>query len=228
MKEKIKRTIKVLFVLIISIISIYLILTLNRFIFWCNNNQIILFNNNVSTDFILENVDREAINSLGENIEDFANTLEKSKSNLEAFKGDGNFTFIKDGQIHSYSEYYNPLGFSIWSYLSSEFQTISILYIDIAILWGIVITSFYIIISNPKINYNIKFAIGYFVIMVFIIQMYGYLTGIFRSFIDSIKYMPLFYIIYTLIFFALYFINRKKYKKIVESLNNSISTKNIK
>lgn len=227
MKKRLVKIIKTLLLLIISIFIIYLILTLNRFLFWCNKNQIILFNNNILSENIVDNVDINAINSLGANIEDFANTLEESKANTEAFKGDGNFTFTKDGKTYSFAEYYNSIGFSVWTYLSSEFQTISLLYVDIAILWGIILTAFYIVASNEKINYNTKFVIGYFVIMIFIVQMYGYLKGIFYGFIDSIKYMPGFYIIYTMIFIIIYFINRKKYKEMINGLNNTIKEKNV-
>lgn len=228
MKKRVIKIIKTLILLIISILIIYLILTLNRFLFWCNRNQIILFNNNISPEYIIDNVDINSINSLGTNIEDFANTLDESKLNVEAFKGDGNFTFTKDGKTYSFAEYYNSIGFSVWTYLSSEFQAISLLYVDVAILWGIVLTIFYIIVSNQKLNYNIKFVIGYFVIMIFIVQMYGYLRGIFYGFIDSIKYMPVFYIIYTIIFAIIYCINRKKYKEIINGLNNTILKDNVK
>lgn len=228
MKKSLIKIIKTLLILIISILIIYLILTLNRFLLWCNRNQILLFNNNISPEYILDNVDINAINSLGGNIEDFANTLDESKLNVEAFKGDGNFTFTKDGKTYSFAEYYNSIGFSVWTYLSSEFQTISLLYVDIAILWGIILTVFYIIASNEKINYNVKFVIGYFVIIIFIVQMYGYLKGIFYGFIDSIRYMPVFYIIYTMFFIIIYFINRKKYKEIINGLNNKIFKDNNK
>lgn len=225
MKENILKIVKIVIIFFLSVVILYLILTLNRFLFWCNRNQIILFNTNIHSDYIIDNVDRDVIDSLGSNIEDYEKALEESKSNLESFKGDGNFTFTKDGQIHSFAEFYDPLGFSVWSYLSSEFQSISTLYIDIAILWGVIITVFYVIITSPKINHNFKFTIGYFGIMIFIIQMYGYITGKYRNFIDSFKHMPLFFIFYTIIFLAIFFINRKKYKKIVKGLNKSILDK---
>ena len=113
-----------------------MIATVNIFFYWCNQNQIVLFNTNISDDYILNSIDKNKINELGEKIGNYAELLEDSKEN-ENLEGDNNFYLVQNGENFAISELFNPIGYSVWSYMQGKLSSIfSLFTLDSA--WSLV------------------------------------------------------------------------------------------
>lgn len=212
-----KRLFKIVLIFIISTIIIYSILTLNCFCKWCNENQYIMFGDLSKHSLTL---DSGKIQELGSDIKLFSDLLEESLDETY-YKNDSNY--------HSIAEYYDPLGYSVWSYFQNNINMISHKYITISILLGMGITIGYIIITCKKINNIGKLIIGYVGIMLIVPQIYSYsYTYRFFDLFHAYYVIPkVFYIVYTIIFILMYIINYKIAKKLTENLNQVVKkTKN--
>lgn len=209
MKSIVKKILKTLFVFIISTIIIYLVLTITAFYHWGKENQIF-----INMDRILVDLDSEKIKELGDEIGNYEKVLEDSldKSYYE-----------ESSDNHSLAEYYDPLGFSVWTHLHAEMEKILNKYV-ISILSGVAITIAYVIISSKKMNYILKIALGYFgpILMIPPIYMYSW-TYRFWDILNTYRSMPkYFYIGYTIIFLLMYVVNYKVGVKMAKELNQTI------
>lgn len=221
MKLILKKSISILLIFIISTVLIYVIATVNRFFYWCNQNQIILFNTNISDDYILNSIDKNKINGLGENIENYAELLEDSKENKN-LEGDNSFYFVQNGENYAISEIFNPIGYSVWSYMQSGLSSIFSLYIEYSTFAGLAISIAYTIITSKGINNILKFAFGYFGVILIIPQLYFF--SIAHSFggLDVYKVWSVkFYIAYTVIFIITFIINYVISSNITKKLNKA-------
>lgn len=210
MKTVIKKILKTLLIFIVVTAITYLILTFRLFSIWCNENQISLFKKHTN-DIKL---DSEKVQEIGNTVGDFAQLIEESRI-------DGTNAFPE------ISGEYDPLGYSIVSYMQSGIGSISIMYIDISILFGVAIAIAYLIISSKKINNIFKFLIGYIGVMLIIPPIYIYIfTNEFLNIYDIYRSTPsFFYIGYTAIFVLMYIINYIVGAKAVKELNQVIKNK---
>ena len=202
-------------IFVISAIIIYLVPTLINFNNWCKENQLNLF---MSDYYDIRNIDSNKIQNIGDSVSTYLEVLENSldKTNYE-----------QDSNYHSLAEYFNPLGFSVWSYMQEGLNRIFTQYIVISILSGIAIVIAYIIITSKKMNNILKFFIGYFGIMLIIPPIYMYsftyrFWDIFQTYSTTPKW---FYIGYTAIFILMYVVNYKIGVKMSRELNQAINKK---
>lgn len=211
MKPMIKKLLKVLLILVISMVVIYLVLTIAGFYSWCNENQLL-----VDSDEILSQVDSSKIQELGNRIGLFEQVL---KDELQTIQNG----VYEEGQ-HSLAEYYNPLGFSVWSYMRLEIQAIINHYFIISILSGVAITIAYVVITSKRLNAILKFAIGYFGVMIMVppIYMYSWTYRFWDIFTTYSRMPKYFYIGYTVIFVLMYVVNYRVGTKMAEKLNQAI------
>lgn len=131
---------------------------------------------------------------------------------------------LQDNSYHSIAEDYDPLGFSVWAYMNKGISNVLSKYLTISILLGFSISIAYVVITSKKLNAILKIAIGYFGIMLMIpyVYMYSYtyrFWSISETFHGTPKY---FFILYTIIFLAMYLINYLIGKKMTEDLNKTI------
>ncbi len=221
MKVILKKVISILIIFIISTVLIYVMVTVNRFFYWCNQNQIILFNTSISDDYILNSVDKNKINELGENIRNYAELLEDSKENKN-LEGDNSFYLVQNGENYAISEIFNPIGYSVWSYMQNGLSSIFSLYIEYSIFAGLAISIAYSIITSKGISNILKFAFGYFGVILIIPQLYFF--SIAHSFggLDVYKIWSVkFYIAYTVIFIITFIINYVISSSITKKLNKA-------
>lgn len=214
MKEVVKKLLKLLLVLIVSMVVVYLVLTISAFYRWCDENQLL-----VDSDKILEQVDSGKIQELGNRIGLFEQVMKEDLQNIQS-------GMYEEGQ-HSLAEYYDPLGCSVWSYMRLEIQEIIHHYFAISILSGVAITIAYVVITSKKMNGILKFAIGYFGVMLLVPPIYMYTwTYRFWDIFTTYKSMPkYFYIGYTVIFALMYVINYRVGMKMAEGLNDAMNKK---
>ncbi len=215
MKPILKKMLRALLIFVISAIIIYLVPTLINFNNWCKENQLNLF---MSDYYDIRNIDSNKIQNIGDSVSTYLEVLENSldKTNYE-----------QDSNYHSLAEYFNPLGFSVWSYMQEGLNRIFTQYIVISILSGIAIVIAYIIITSKKMNNILKFFIGYFGIMLIIPPIYMYsftyrFWDIFQTYSTTPKW---FYIGYTAIFILMYVVNYKIGVKMSRELNQAINKK---
>lgn len=228
MKNNLKKAMITLIIFIISTILIYMIFTINRLFYWCNNNQIMLFNTNISDEYILNNIDKNKLNELGENIGNYAELLEAYKEN-ENLKGDSSFYLTENGKSYAIAENFNTIGYSVWSYMQGSFATIFSMYIEESIFVGLAISIAYIIITNKKINNILKFAIGYFGVALVIPQLYFYSVANQFGGLNAYKIWNIwFYIFYTIIFIIIFVANYIISANITNKLNQKIKEANKK
>lgn len=223
MKLILKKVIITLLIFIVSTVLIYMIATVNIFFYWCNQNQIVLFNTNISDDYILNSIDKNKINELGEKIGNYAELLEDSKEN-ENLEGDNNFYLVQNGENFAISELFNPIGYSVWSYMQGKLSSIFSLYIEYSIFAGLAISIAYTIITCNKISNILKFAFGYFGVILIIPQLYFF--SIAHSFggLDVYKIWSVkFYIVYTVIFIITFIINYIISSNIAKKLNKAFN-----
>lgn len=217
-----------LIIFIISTILIYMTFTINKFLNWCNENQISLFNTNISDEYILKNIDKNKLDMLGENIGNYARSLEENKENIYLVD-DHSFFLTENGESYAIAEHYNPIGYSIWSYLQGGLSSIFSIYIKFSIFVGLAISFAYIIITNKKINNILKFAIGYFGVALVIPQLYFYSVANQFGGLDAYKIWNIwFYVFYTLIFIIIFVTNYIISANITSKLNQKIKEANQK
>ncbi len=228
MNNNIKKIIIALFIFVLSTILIYMTCTINKIFCWCNEYQISLFNTHISDEFILNDLDKNKVNEIGEIIGNYANTLELSKGNKN-FEGDKSFYLTENGKNYSIAEQFNPLGYSIWSYMQGELATIFSQYIEISIFFGATISLIYLVVMNNKINYALKFILGYLGILIVVPQIYSYyITQHFGGLEVYSLWTVGFYILYTVVFVLLLFTNYIINARITKKLNKSINQHNQK
>lgn len=216
MKPVIMKALKNLLIFIISAIIIYMVLTIGYFLSWCNDKQLKLFTEDIASE--IPYLDEDKIHELGDYVGSYAQLL---KDSLEEENKEGNDSYI-------IAEHFDPLGFSIWSYLREIVIKIIDRYNTIAIFLGIATTIAYNIITSKKMNNILKFTIGYVGPMLIIPPIYTYLwTNRFWNIIEMYTsgIPKIFYIIYTIIFILLYAINYIVAKKMVKELNRTIKKK---
>ncbi len=221
MKNNLKKTMITLIIFIISTILIYMIFTINRLFYWCNSNQIMLFNTNISDEYILNNIDKNKLNELGQNIGNYAELLEANKEN-ENLKDDSSFYLTENGKSYAIAENFNPIGYSVWSYMQGNLATIFSMYVEESIFVGLAISITYIIITSKELSNILKFAFGYFGMILIIPQLYFFsiahcFGGLAVYKVWSIK----FYITYTVIFITVFIINYVISSNITKKLNKA-------
>lgn len=216
MKSIAKKIFKTILVFIISTIILYLGFTLTNFYAWCNENQLF-----VNSDTLLSELDRNKIQELGDSIGKYAQILEDSldKSYYE-----------ENSDYHSLAEYYNPLGFSIWSHLQLVVKELLNKYFMISILSGVAIAIAYAVITSKKMNNILKVIIGYLGVMLIVPPIYMY-SWTYRFWDIPVTYRntPMyFYIGYTAIFILMYVINYQIGVKMAKELNETIQVNKAK
>lgn len=216
MKPVVMKALKSILVFVISSIIIYIILTMGYFLSWCNDNQLKIFTEDIASE--IPYLDEDKIYELGNYVGGYAQIL---KDSIEEQNKEDNESYI-------IAEHFDPLGFSIWTYLREIIVKTIYRYKTIAVLLGICTTIAYNVITSKKIHNLLKVAIGYVGPMLIIPPIYTYLwTNKFWNLIDMyVRGIPqIFYIIYTVIFILLYIINYIVVKKMVKVLNQSINKK---
>lgn len=201
-----KKFLKAICLLIASSLIIYLVFTISAFIGWCNENQISIVDH---SDDMLEYLDPDKIQGIG----NFVGTMEQVMKDS-----------LQDNSYHSLAEDYDPLGFSVWSYMNMGIQNVLTKYLTISILLGFSIAIAYVVITSKKLNAILKIAIGYFGILLIIpyVYMYSY-TYRFWSFSETFHATPkYFFILYTVIFLVMYLINYLIGKNMAKNLNQTI------
>ncbi len=206
-----KKLLKILLVLVVSTVVIYLVLTIPAFYSWCDENQMF-----VNSDELLLQLNRDKIQQLGDSVGQFAQLMEDDLQRVQ------NGTY-EEG-THSLAEYYDPLGFSVWSYIQREMNEVVHQYVTLSILSGIAVAIAYTIITIKKMNPIFKIAIGYFGVMLIVPPIYMYSwTYRFWDVLTMYGNMPkYFYIGYTLIFVLMYLVNYKVGVKMTQKLNESM------
>ena len=142
-----KKFLKAICLLIASSLIIYLVFTISAFIGWCNENQISIVDH---SDDMLEYLDPDKIQGIG----NLVGTMEQVMKDS-----------LQDNSYHSLAEDYDPLGFSVWSYMNMGIQDVLTKYLTISILLGFSIAIAYVVITSKKLNAILKIAIGYFGIL---------------------------------------------------------------
>ncbi len=201
-----KKFLKAICLLIASSLIIYLVFTISAFIGWCHENQISITDH--SNDLLVY-LDPDKIQGIG----NFVGTMEQVMKDS-----------LQDNSYHSIAEDYDPLGFSVWSYMNMGIQDVLTKYLTISILLGFSIAIAYVVITSKKLNAILKIAIGYFGILLIIpyVYMYSY-TYRFWSFSETFHATPkYFFILYTVIFLVMYLINYLIGKNMAKNLNQTI------
>lgn len=207
MKSIVKKILKMLGIFIFLTVIIYLVLTISAFYNWCLENQIF-----VNSDNLLLELKSEKIQELGDNINNLAQVIENSGKELN------------EGSNHTLSEYYDPLGYSVWCYIQEGINQVLNKYFTISVLLGVSITIAYAVIISKNMKNILKFVIGYLGVMIIIPIIYTYSwTYRFIGIKDTYQSMPkYFYIIYTTIFILMYLINYKIGVKMTKELNQTM------
>jgi hypothetical protein len=201
-----KKFLKAICLLIASSLIIYLVFTISAFIGWCNENQISIVDH---SDDMLEYLDPDKIQGIG----NLVGTMEQVMKDS-----------LQDNSYHSLAEDYDPLGFSVWSYMNMGIQDVLTKYLTISILLGFSIAIAYVVITSKKLNAILKIAIGYLGVMLLIpyVYMYSY-TYRFWSISETFHATPkYFFLLYTVIFLVMYLINYLIGKNMAKNLNQTI------
>lgn len=201
-----KKFLKAICLLIASSLIIYLVFTISAFIGWCNENQISITDH---SDDMLEYLDPDKIQGIG----NFVGTMEQVMKDS-----------LQDNSYHSLAKDYDPLGFSVWSYMNMGIQDVLTKYLTISILLGFSIAIAYVVITSKKLNAILKITIGYLGVMLLIpyVYMYSY-TYRFWSISETFHATPkYFFLLYTVIFLVMYLINYLIGKNMAKNLNQTI------
>lgn len=215
MKPILKKILKIVLIFLITTSIVYAVPTAIAFNKWCKKNNLSITGEDFSSD--LRKIDKDKIQNIGNDVSSIVEVIEMS---VEEAKKNPNAP-------HSIGEYFDPLGYSVWSYMQMGIDRIFTSYTTISILFGIGVTIAYIVITNKKMNNIIKFSIGYFGVMLIIppIYMYSYtyrFWSIAQTYSSISKY---FYIGYTTMFILMYVINYTIGTKMTKELNENIKNK---
>lgn len=209
MKIILKKSIILLVIFIISTTFIYLIFTFQLFYEWGNKNFLFISRESI------DNLNSERIEQIGYQVGTYTELLEESLKEVSEYEN-----------VHSIAEYYNPLGFSVWSFMHNDVYLILKTPIQISIILGTTITIAYFLITNNKISNAFKIIIGYISMMLIAPQILFYLQNgrLFNILLAYYKTprIECFYIIYTVMFILIYIINYKIGKNIAKELNATI------
>lgn len=225
MKEVEKKILKTILVFIIATIFIYLILTLYAFGWWCNKTQIELFKYDNSEQML--KLDSEKIQELGNDVKQRI-ALYESGLNDSANINDGENHTIDDGHFHTFAEFYDIIGLSVWSYLQFWTSFITARYTIISVFSGLAIAIAYAIITIKKIKIWMKVMFGYFAPMLVMPIIYSLVTSgrIISLYLTYGTYpMTYFYGGYTIVFVLILFINYVISKKMAKRLNEAMAKK---
>ena len=162
MKSILKKSLRILLVFIISTTIVYMAFSTKALINWCNKNQLILFEKDISDEKILS-LDKEEIQRIGDEVGLDAQLLEYSLDK-SFYENDSNYT--------SLAEYYDPLGFAVWRYMQNGIRNITTGYITISILSGVATSIAYAVITSKKMNNVFKFVLGYIGVMILFPPIY--------------------------------------------------------
>lgn len=209
MKVTLKKMIIALLIFILIATFMYLLFTLSLFYKWCNENQLF-----INSDNILE-LDSEKIQQIGDKVGLQTRLLKESVKETN-----------KDENVHSIAEYYDPLGFAVWSFMQNDIKKIFTVHIEISIILGTTIAIAYIIITSKRLNNILKFIIGYvsIILSVNILLWYRYYHSFkapFRTYCKRPS-TKIFFVVYTVIFILIYVINYRVGAKMAKDLNESI------
>lgn len=213
MKPVVMKTLKTLLIFSVSTITIYMVFTIGYFFSWCNDKQINLFVNDIASE--IPNLDKEKVQELGDYVGDYAQLLEDS---IEEQNNEESGSYI-------IAEHFDPLGFSVWSYLREVIIEILDRYDTISIFLGLATTIAYTTVTSKKVNNILKFVIGYLVPMLIIPPMYTYFWtfrfwNIYEMYSRGIP--KVFYIVYTAIFLLIFIINYIVGIRMASALNKTI------
>lgn len=201
-----KKILKAICLFIASSLILYLVFTISSFIGWCHENQISIVDH---SDDMLTYLDPDKIQEIGHFVSLSEQLMKES---------------LEDNSYPSLAEHYDPLGFSVWSYMNMGIRDILTNYLTLSILLGLSIAIAYLVITIKGLNSLIKITVGYFGVMVIIpyVYMYSYtyrFWSISETFHSTPKY---FFILYTIIFLTMYLINYLIGKKMAKNLNQTI------
>ena len=202
-----KKILKAICLFIASSLILYLVFTISSFIGWCHENQISIVDH---SDDMLTYLDPDKIQEIGHFVSLSEQLMKES---------------LEDNSYPSLAEHYDPLGFSVWSYMNMGIRDILTNYLTLSILLGLSIAIAYLVITIKGLNSLIKITVGYFGVMVIIpyVYMYSYtyrFWSISETFHSTPKY---FFILYTIIFLTMYLINYLIGKKMAKNLNQTIT-----
>lgn len=217
-----KKVFKTLLVCIVSIVAIYLIFTLKLLFEVCEEYQIDL----ITGVHDLTELDADKIKKIGDETRQMESSIEEAKNDSNIQKHT-----LEDGcDEHSIGDFFDPLGYSVWTRMQAEAYRITHQYIGISVVLGISAAIAHAVITSKKINKIFKFLIGYFAIIVIVPPLYMY-TWTFRFWQPTVMYFNSeaisFYIAYTIIFVLICIINYAISKKMAKDLNQAIKENKI-
>lgn len=214
MKSVVIKFLKTIPIFIISTVTIYMVFTIGYFLSWANDNQLKIFTKDLASE--IPSLDKDKIQEMGDYVGSYAELLEYSIEEQNEEESDS----------YLIGEHYDPLGFSVWSYLREIFLEIIDRYDTFSMVLGIATTTAYIIITSKSISSMLKFILGYIGPMLIMPPIYTYISN-FRliPFWETYsKGIPkIFYIVYTAIFVLIYIVNYIVGRNMAKELNKSIS-----
>ena len=136
---------------------------------------------------------------------------------------------LTDGHEHTFSDFYEPTGFSLWGFLDGLVQYIGGKYvINAALFLGISVTIAYAVITSKKMNLALKIVIGYFGMMLAFppLYMYSWTYRFWKLYEmywnqDSKRFYAIYTTIFVLIFVINYVIGRKMTRQLNETIRNN-------
>lgn len=210
MKNFFKGLLKTILVFIVCMIIIYLPLTIKEFFSWCNKIGVEPFRNGFET---IDELDVEAINEYGKGINNIIQMLEEAEK-YELNPGE-----------HYTTEYFDPVSYAVFSDLQMNIHHIVSHNIRKTVFLSLAITAGYLIITKVKMSNVRKFVLGYFLVLIVFPPIYMYsMTNRFWSLKEMYLYgtPKAFYIIYTMIFIAMFVINYIVGRNLTNKLNQTI------
>ena len=211
-----KKIMKTLLVFICSTIIIYFLFTVPSFYKWCDDNQLILYKSGEDISEEILKLDSAKIQEIGDIVRIHTKSMEDSLNPIY---------YEQDSDYHGLAEYFDPLGYSVWTYMQSGMYNVTTSHIGLSILLGIGITIEYLVITSKKLNNILKFVIGYLGVMFIIPPILQY--GHFYRWIGlpyGVDLKP-FYIVYTIVFVAAYITNYVVGVRMAKKLNETMGKK---
>ena len=205
MKNFLKKLLKTVLVGVLATILVYSIFTLNTIYKVCEEYQI----NIITGKQDLSNLDAEKIKKLGDVTRQMESVI------TEAAKEEDN----------SIGDFFDPLGYTVWSFMQIEAYRVAHEAVDISVLLGITTALAYAVITCKKMKGIFKLILGYFAVLLIVPPIYMY-TWTFRFWDIQVMYfnskVAFFYVAYTIIFVVVGVINYFISKKMTKDLNNAV------